>query len=448
MAVKKDKDIDSLADEIDKIFESETTVETPSRTRSLLGAVPRGLMKFGAEAFKEIDQAMSQFPVIGKMYESAIESSAEIPTYEERYQRAEELFPIQDRMAERGLERFGKNIPYAYGMGPLEAILRTGGASLLGQGAEELGLPEWMQALAEIPAYAAPGFGKKIPAKSAAEAESMAYARKSGLDEKDIALLLEESGPVKEIAIDVAAKGGRLAKAFENTRQKLGRVWNIMKESPAAEKRLSEVDANKLVNDLTKKMSSEMPAEMRKRIETDFTDLVGSQMRGKDIIKFWQDLNYYIPKGERKLGILKEDLKAALRKIDPELANDFVLQNKLNSNFANLAKKVDPNFSEYLINAGEKGLLLHSIVDGNLTLLKKVLKPLAARQLAVEMVKNPRFQRLGQRFVNAAKGNKAQIAQKVMNQIVIEVGKVNQDAAQMLSNFDVNGLIEELSEED
>jgi hypothetical protein len=103
-----------------------------------------------------------------------------------------------------------------------------------------------------------------------------------------------------------------------------------------------------------------------------------------------------------------------------------------------------PDITESLINAGERGILLHAVTSGNYPLLKRVLGPIGARQLATEMTTNPRFINLTSKMISAFERGAPAIASKVYNQIVHEIAKSNPDAAREISGLDMQKIFDAL----
>jgi len=396
-------------------------------SRALKGAV-EGLLKFG----ETVSPAGSP--------QQIQESQAQ------RQKFYEENLPLGDNYVGKSLERGLESAPFLLGIpgggGPIGQLLRALGAGFLGQGAEELGVGPLGQAAAELPALGFPSLGKKIPLK-ASEKQLGEFARRVGLAEEDIALTRGARGPVKDLAVDISSKGGKTVEKFSATQKNLGRVWDSLRESPAAQASLPAEGQRTLVKKLSEKLDK-LPKESRNRVMEDFEDLIGSNFSGDEIINFWQDLNYYIKKGERGVGVLKEDLQKALQQISPELGADFKLTNELYGKFSDLASRMGPNIADSLINAGEKGLVMHAITTGNFPVLKKILGPIAGRQIAREMVTNPRLQNLSKRFVQGAKQGSGAIANRAYEQLVREIGKHSSELAKEMSGFDVEEFIEAL----
>jgi hypothetical protein len=372
---------------------------------------------------------------------------------ESRQKLYEEYLPTGDSYGPNAIKRGGKTAVESLAFPG--AGLATAGRALLGgalaEGAKELGAPEIVQTGIEIGTQLTPNLSKKIPNKlptqaAAKERQLMEEARRLGLTEEELALTLNQRGPAKDFLVDISAKGGRVKERFDNTRQALGRVWENLRGSPDAQKTLTGQQSSQLINGMSKKLAN-LPAEQRTRILQDYNDFLGSQMRGEDVIDFWQKMNYYINKGEGKLGTLKEDLQSALMQISPELGKDFKITNELYGNFHKLAERMGPNIAESLIHAGEQGIVVSAITSGNYPLLQKVLGPLAARQLATEMTTNPRMMNLSSRFINSLERGLPVVAKKVYEQMLIEVGKTNAEAAMKMSNLDLDNLFEALDQE-
>lgn len=366
----------------------------------------------------------------------------------------DEYLPTGNQFLPNAIERGGREGIQAIAMpGSTPSVV---GRSILGgglaEGAKQLGASPGVQTGVEIATQLSPDLSKKIPNRlpsKAAEAERqlMEDARRLGLSEEELALTLNQRGPLKDFVNEISAKGGRVISRFDATRQALGRVWNNLRGSPEAQKALTPEQSSELVSNLSKKLSK-LPSEQADRVMKDYNKFLQSEMKGDDVIELWQNLNYYIDKGERGLGILKDDLQKSLIKLSPDLGKDFQITNKLYGNFHKLAERMGPTVADSLIKAGESGILLSAITTGNYPLLKKVIGPVAARQLATEMSTNPRLMNLSSRFINSFERGSRQIAKKVYEQILLEVGRINGEAAMKMSDMDFDNLFDALEQED
>jgi hypothetical protein len=366
------------------------------------------------------------------------------------------------------LESVKKNYPIGKDIGPqrlesavqggLETIpfLPLGGGSgmaikgalggLASQGVKELGGSETLQEAAKIGTQFIPSFEKKLTnilptVAGRAERELIRQGTNLGLSEDALALTLEQKGPVKDLIKGIAAKGGRLINRFQNARNELSKLWERLRISPDALKELDGEGTSRLFNNMSHRLSR-LPSEQRERIMVDYNDLVQSKMRGQDIIDFWQKLNYYIPKGDAALGVLKEDLTQALRKISPNLERDFTSTNKLYGNFIRNAELAGPDIAESLIRAGERGIVISALTTGKLDKLKLVLGPIGARQLATEMSSNPRFMNLSSKFIESTIRGTPFAVKKSFEALTNEVRKKNKALAEKMSQMSYDDYVD------
>lgn len=417
-----------------------------SRIRSLFSAPLKGLLGELSKGAEQIQGLVESLPFVGEKVEAgaiAAEASGFKPFAGEKQKQIEEALPTQDKAPERTLERGGRIAPYfALGGGAggaLSALSRITLGAIGGQTAEELGFGPLVQAFAEGISASGPDLAKAIKLKGFG-GELADYAKKVGMSEEEAALALRETGPMQHFLSKFSAKGGRATRAFDKTYKALGRVWDTMKARPDAQNQLSGVESSQLINKLSKKLEK-MPAEVRGKIQQDYNDLLSTNMTGENIIDFWQKSNYYINKGDSVLGVLKEPLQEALNQISPELGKDFILTNKLSSNYYKVAATMKPGVAEELIQFGEAATFLGGVVTGNLPVMAGVVGTEAGRQLALEMIKNPRLQNFSVRLINGLNRGRGAIVKQVLDLMINEVSKTNAEAAQKLSEIDVEDMM-------
>lgn len=359
----------------------------------------------------------------------------------------DEYLPVNSGAISSGIEKAGNLFPLvaAGGGGLGGAALKSAAGGASGEIAKQLGFGELGQSIAEIPALIGPDLARLVPT-AGRQTELAQAARRMGMTEEQLSLTLGGRGVVRDLATDVASKGGRTVRAFDDTRAALGRVWDTLRTSPEAQQVMTGQQSSRLINAISHRLSR-LPAEARTRIQGDFNDLLASPMRGDDVINFWQDLNYYIQRGERGVGVLKQDLQAALQDLSPALGNDFRITNELYGNYANLAERMGPDIAEHLIRKGEQGIAISAITTGNYPVLKKLLGPVGARLVAREMVINPRLQNLSSRMYIGMRRGLPSVAKKAYDELLVELGKTNSDAAQAISGFDFDEFINSLPTE-
>jgi hypothetical protein len=328
-----------------------------------------------------------------------------------------DLIPLEDTTALKLTERAGKLAPQFLTGG--ESLLakgaRTAGASILGQLGEEMGFGETGQNILEGLASLSPKFGKKIIPKGS-QKELVEFGRRKGLTEKEIAPALtgtEESGLLAKFS----PKRGRTQKALGRTKQALGRTYDKLREMPAAKKGLSESNQNKIVDDFGK-IIKKLPSEDFKKIEADYNKLISEPITGDSIINFQVALNKGLKKNPQ-LGQLKEPLRKASEQISPNFAKDLQLTNQLYSNYGSLSNRLKPTIYSDLIPTLRKATqFVIGLSTGNYPLIVESVAESSARQLAREMLINPRFKNLSRQMIDALNKNKIQVANRIGKELV------------------------------
>jgi len=466
MAVKEKLSDDQL-DYVKWAAELPEDTETPNVPwyKNYPSAVTKGLIE-GMTQFGRLLSPLQPSPMVdasGKMTGELLGT----PAQEEdvRLQRQglyEKYLPTNKDFSTDTTQRAAEIFPFTAsgGMGLGQAALSAGTSALAGQTGKALGAGELGQAGLELVGMAAPSLGRlagettgflrpnisqKIPSRilptEAAKNEKVLadFARRAGMSEDELLLTIKEGGFGQNWLASFSSKGVRTANAVDATRDALGRVWGTLRTRPQAQTPMTGQQANKFINRLSTDMQN-LPREMTARIQNDYNDLLGSNMTGADIMNFWQDLNYYIRSGEARLGTLKEPITEALNAISPELGAEFRLTNKLHGNFAKLSEKLGTDLLDRAMSLGEQGMVVTGIVTGNFPMLEKVLGVTAARAMAREMIVNPRLKNLSARFMSGVNRNSPAIAKKVYDQMIMEVGKTNAEAAIQMSGLDVDKL--------
>lgn len=359
-------------------------------------------------------------------------------TDENRQIVLDEALRSNQGLGEKIAERSGELLPSLAGGGtaPLSSVIRAVGAGASSGLAKELGGGDVTQALAELPALLGPDLAKKIPTRAGSKQEKLAgFARENAVPEKDLGLMLGDQGAIKERLTHIAPKGGTTEKAFGSAKESLNRLWSNIRSSPEAQNALNKEQSESLIQGLLNKIEG-MPSEQYERVSGDIIDLLKSPMKGDDIINFWQDLNYYIPKGEKGLGLFKEELSKSLNQISPKLGEEFSMLNDLYGNYSRLHQQMKPSLVDQFFRAGEIGALAYGAISMDIPTLAAVVGPVAARELARRAIISPRLQNLSQRFVNASQRSSPALAKKAYDQFILEIAKEDAETAAKLSEFD------------
>lgn len=362
---------------------------------------------------------------------------------EQEQQRAELLekaLPSEEGFVEGALERGGKILPSALaGPGGItSALVRTGAAALSGETAKKLGAGETGQAIAELPAFLAPGLGKKIiPTKK--QAEVVSEARRLGMTEKEIAPLIQSEK--KQAALSkYAFKGDNTKEILQGSKKAVGNIYNALSESEVAKKTITPEIYQEMTEGF-KKSFEKIPSEMLKKIAPDIKIMIEGDITGEKMMNFYHKLNHYINKGDAQLGLLMNPLKKSIESVSTELAKDFKMANKLYERSAKIRKSLNPKSEEWfskLMRGSAPYRMAAGILSGYYPILLEAIGEQATRQLATKMLTSPRFQNLTKQMIDAAANNQFKLAMNVKDILKNEIEDDVPEAAALLDHLEFN----------
>lgn len=411
----------------------------PSRARSIASAYPKGFIE---EAGSQVRKTLSVFPEIFGLDKKL---QGTLKTEPQAQEELERLLPTEQGGLEKALERAGRMTPYT-AIGP-EGILakgvRTGLGALLGQGAEEAGLPPWAQGIAETIPFGLPKFGKKI-IPSETQKPLVEGARELGMTEKEIAPLIHEPKETK-ILPKIAGKKFRTQKALEKSKNVLDEAANKLESHPSMDVVLSPREAEISIQNIEKKMMDKLNSSERKLIKDDFQILKSSPKALKDYYKFFRDVNKTIkdnPGKRDSLNLIKENIEDAIHLISPEFGRVFDLTNKLYSNYYSIANKLTPNWKTAITSYVAKGAgaAILGPLFGYVPSLVAIGGEIAAKNLAREMLINPRFQNQSKQIVQSLNQNKIGIASQLWKRLSKEVEETSPEIAEKMEEVDWESL--------
>lgn len=402
-------------------FEEED--QGPSRTRSLISAPIKGIVKGAA------DLAAMRDPV------AALLGLNQVTPHQT--QAIESILPTQENPIEKGLERAGKLGVAAVG-GP-EAILaklaRVGVGAGLGQLAEEMGAPELVQNLAELSAFISPT-GKFLPKKS--QKEAVEFLRAKGFSDKEITPLLQSEKKIRMLS-KVADKGKKSEKLISNISDKLGEGYDLLK-TQGSEKFLRGSEAVAF-DDKLSDVINKIPPRFSRLIEKDVEDLRNRGISQKNLIDFYQDINAVVKGqegGKAVLGILKKPIMEGLEQIDPKSAKDFVKLNEFYSKKAKLSKGLSKDQLDNFMTKGKIYAAIGSLASGNFAL--PILKGLGIQKaigvVARELLINPKLQNLSDQMLKSIKSNDVASALKTYQTFKSLLAKESNKSAEALDEIE------------
>lgn len=318
----------------------------------------------------------------------------------------------EGRIAGQGAQFLGEGIPLGGG-GKALAVL--GGGGLAGQGIREAGGPEGLATAVEIGIPLLHGVVSSTLAPTSKASKEIADAgRKIGLTEKQITPLIQGENKSSVIS-KVARKGTKTKNLFGSIKETLGDSYNTIKGSPQAKVKLPNAEQislrkefGNIRNELSKTLAPSPDKESALNyIEKSLDTLRNANVTPEYLVNFWQDINKSVKwnsinGGKKALTQLKEPISNALKKVSPQLAEDFELTNKLYSKYAQISKKLKPDLVDSFVNKGEIVTALPSglaLAYGNPLPLLGLGGEIATRLLAREMLINPYFQTIAGKLV-------------------------------------------------
>ena len=344
-------------------------------------------------------------------------------------ERLEELIPSQgeEGFIQRGLRRGLGEAPTMMafpGGSALQTLPRSIAAGFLGEGAKDLGAPEWVQAAAELTAYLGPDLTKKLLEKGSSQ-EIIKMGRRHGLTDDQITPLIQSDFKKKWLS-KITPRRGRTREALQETQKGLGKAYDALKKSERASMEMSPENKEKLIRKFTD-ITQDIPSIVREKVKQDFVDFVKSPMNGASLMNLHKDINKSLGPMTKELVQYKQPIAEALYEINPELGRDFTNLNNLYSRYADIAGKLKPTLVSDIVSAGEALGIMGSLVLGDVSMLSKFLAEQGVKITAQEMLLNPRLNQLSEKFLMAVNQYKWPIAAKISNQMYDEIKKIDKD---------------------
>lgn len=320
------------------------------------------------------------------------------------------------------------------GAATAQTAVRTGMAGFAGEGAKELGLPEWVQTAAELTAYIGPDITRKL-IESGSNKELIKAGRALGLTDEAMAPLFNSEFKQKWLS-KLSPRRGKTQSALNQSKSELNETYGKIQQSEPAKIILSENSSLDLIEKLDEKLFK-MPSGVRSKITQDYQDLLSRPISGESLMNFWSDINYEMGKNSKQLSLLKEPIKKALTEISPSLAKDFETMNALKSKYHKIAQRLEPNLQTDIMGAAKTLGLLGGLITGNYTILSQFAMPYALGKISQQMLVNPRFQQLSNKIVDAVIQNKFGVAKKFSDMFAKEIQKISPDSAKQIENLEI-----------
>jgi len=460
--------------ELESPYQQEPMQEDVGYWRSLLNSVPRGLIE-GVIRFGRMMGPLQPTGDPERDYDP-----------ERLASQLDEWFPTDDYSSTNIIKDVGKVLPTVLGT-PIPGagggaapsvggtVTRATSGAALKEGASELGLPEWVQTVAEIapwltpsPAAAnkegasiskaltaleesSPNWAKKLyqkfgptslskPLQELAESgasrkEILDFAKAANMKEAEITPLLQGEGKQKWLA-KLSSKGEAMEGKLIDTKEAIGKVYNSIGELPGASIEFSVGQRGRLIKSIQDKFEK-MPASVRNVIQEDFQQLISGKMDGNKLMKFFKDVNHELGPKTKQLSLLKDPIKKALMEVDPAMGQMFDMTNKLYGKFSTIAKRLKPGLSEGLWSEAKSQGALWGVISGDVGLLQKIASVSGAKKLGEFMLTSPRLQNLSGKMVSALNQGKFAVAEHIKQQMIDEIKDVDPRVAQALEELNI-----------
>lgn len=316
------------------------------------------------------------------------------------------------RIAGQGAKFVGEGAATGGGLKNLIALGLSGAA---GQGVREAGGPEWAATAVEIGGSLSPSLiSRKLITSGKTAKDVIEAGRKIGLTEAQITPLIQSEGKAATLA-KVARKGTKTKELFASIKERLGDSYNRIKGLKEAKVKLPNADQIQLrkeFGNIRNELSKTLAPSPEKEAALNYIEKSLETLRNADItpeylVNFWQDVNKTvkwnsISGGKKALAQLKEPVSKVLKKVSPQLAEDFELTNDLYTKYSQISKKLKPDLVDSFVNKGEiltTGPGVLALAQGNPWILAGLGSEVAVRLLAREMLINPYFQNLATKLV-------------------------------------------------
>jgi len=382
-----------------------------SRAKSIRNALPKGFIRSGRRI-------------------NPLNPSNYLPGIQEgREKILQEVLPTKEGGVEDILEFTGENLPVAAtgGGGLLSKGIQSLGGGLARKAAKEMDLPEWAQEIAGVAGMVGPDVAKSISSKalrpSFKQAKVSEFLKSKGLSDQEITPLIQDKRKL-DLFSKGAMKYDRENPFVKGIKDKLQSVYEDIRIKGKNTGYLEGPSLREFENGFYKKLDN-VPEHYKHMIKKpvehlidnpiDYTALHDFNVAINDIVKGAQG-------GKAAVGIMKEPIKEAQKKLDPSL---FLENEQTNHAYKQLHKFTDKMTQKNwmtLLNTGHMGTLLTGILTFNPLALKAAGSVAFGRYALKKMLTSPRLQNIHKKMQDAALKNNVPKAVKLMELFQKEVG--------------------------
>ena len=327
---------------------------------------------------------------------------------------------------------------------PQTALAQSAAAGSLGQVVKGLGGGTLAQTAAEVVPFFFGNKAGKIPQKSTAGREALSesrfiperirktmaksaanqneinelvdFAQKNGMTAEEITPLIQGETR-KSFFSRFSQRGGDVQDQLGRSSDAISAIADNFKTGEFANVALKPQQSTKMMQKI-QDILWDMPAKTRNAILEDANQLAGSPKTTKSIIKFFRDINAQYGEHKKQLGRLKEPLMDALASIDPKLANDFNMTNKLFQKYYDISSKLKPNLVTQAMEHTAPFRFAFGVATGNFPIITEVVGEAVAMKFGKEMLTNPKMQDISRKLVNALNKGQFTVADIIKDEYI------------------------------
>lgn len=306
------------------------------------------------------------------------------------------------------------------------AITALGLGEALGEAAIESGLPEPIGTGIKVASAFAGGNKKGLVVKKS-QKPIVDFLRKHNLNDNEITPLLQSSGKVATLS-KVALKGEKVSKLAKNIKDKVGQIYESLKDQSKNAPILTTPQKDRLVSEMFAKRNK-IPIVFQKSIDPIIKRFENSMGTIEDLIIFYQDINAStkgIQGGKAVLGTFKPFASKNISMLDSKIGKEFELTNSLYEKAAKFRKSFKSDLIDKGLNVTELYKLANYLITRNLKGLTGIVGKYSARALARELLTNPKLQNLSKRLGIALKENKTNKVRAILRAMQKESPELEQ----------------------
>lgn len=256
-----------------------------------------------------------------------------------------------------------------------------------------------------------------------------------GLTAKQLAPLFQGEKKLSFLS-KFAKQSPELKKTFQATENVLSDVYKGLTEKAAKLPRVSEKSLDNLIDkftDIKSSLQKTIKASPEKQSAIHFIDEALEKLNNfgaspEELINFYHDINSSvnwnaIRGGKKVLANLKTPTMAALKEVDPKLAESFSNTNALWSKMKNIQKEIGiPKIQKY-IELGKWAALMTSLAFGSPSSMASAGAALIFPKIATKLLTNPKWQSLHKKMLHSIKTGSPNLAFKTFQALKEKIKK-------------------------